>query len=385
MAPPASSGGARGGSGGGGFCSPANNTPGAAGNNNNAGWRRWWRHAVVAVAVVAVGAVAMHHWSRRGLVLLHLSEGERARLAAATQYSDCAGLDSSRGLYCVGVAVPHILDALLAELPRGAGAGNRCLAADFVRQWAGELRATPMRASARHALRQRDVVDWDVLQPFAVCPGERRLGYVGDGGKWTCLTLAGGLSAASSRGGECAAFSFGVRTDSSFEDALATHPALRCRVDEFDPSPDLTPPLPAVPDRVTFHPWGLRANDGPFSLLGASVPGFTLATLLQRVGRTHLQVLKVDIESSEWEVLWALLAAPGPLPFDQLLMELHFMDDVLDPWPVARLVAGMLAKGFVPFHKELNAYSPTSVTEVSFVSLPWLASVEPACAAPPAA
>jgi hypothetical protein len=296
--------------------------------------------------------------------------------SAAKSVIGCTSLNDHDRVMCAAMYT----EAIVASY-RTAAKSSACIHVDLIDKWIQALKSIPAGWTGYQSLRTSGIVEWDILQPFVSCPGEARLGYIGDGGKWTCLTLEDHKVSDTAA---CTVYSFGVRTDSSFEDEMATK--FGCDVFEFDPSPNLSPPAPSS-DRIKFNPWGLRGKDETFPLLGANVQGYSLATIQKKLGHTGsaIDVLKVDIEESEWDVLSDILFSPAnkdvELPFHQLLVELHFMDNVFDSWRVVQLVVGMLQKGFLPFHKELNGYDPKYTTEVSFVSLRWLAQIEPACAA----
>lgn len=60
-------------------------------------------------------------------------------------------------------------------------------------------------------LQYHEVANWDVLHPFASCPGEQRYGWVGDGGKWTCVPMHKRDTDKAFRNGDCMVYSFGVQ------------------------------------------------------------------------------------------------------------------------------------------------------------------------------
>ena len=85
----------------------------------------------------------------------------------------------------------------------------------------------------------------------------------------------------------------------------------------------------STPDGVdiTFHKQALASASGRTRdfMLAES-----LLDTMDRLGHKHLSVLKIDIEGSEWDVFDSLLNASdaGSLPFDQLLIELHYQDNL---------------------------------------------------------
>lgn len=325
----------------------------------------------MAVAGSAIAAIVVHLCSSPPVpVIDSVVFSHAVQLAHDFSVVACGVLDDAFAIKCAGHAARRALDKLELE----PVFHSPCIKLPLIRQWIHALLNIAVAAEASKGLRSQGLVDWDVLQPFATCPGEERLGYIGDGGKWVCLPLDATRRNSLGNPAGCLAYSFGVRTDSSFEDAMAGY--VGCEVHEFDPSPELIPPPSFHPEMVSFRPWGLRSTNERFYLLGADVQGYTLASIMKQLGHTGrtIDVLKVDIEESEWSVLEQLLSTGEPLPFHQLQVELHFLDDRFDSWKAVQLIAGMLQRGFLPFHKELNGYSPKSVTEASFVSAAWLAS-----------
>ncbi|KAI0032696.1 methyltransferase domain-containing protein [Vararia minispora EC-137] len=194
---------------------------------------------------------------------------------------------------------------------------------------------------------------WDLLIPTFQCPHSvRRIGDLGDGGKWVC-----GVEVLA-RQSRCIVYSFGISTDSSFEADLMTR-APGCEVWGYDFSVDgFGPQIPKDSDlarRAYFHKWGLSGKDahGP----GDNPPMYTLRTLLEMNGHDFVDVLKIDVEGSEFDVLTSFLQTlkhGETLPFGQLQIEIHAWDGHGDfanflPWWEA-----LEAAGFRPFFWEPN-------------------------------
>lgn len=79
------------------------------------------------------------------------------------------------------------------------------------------------------------------------------------------------------------------------------------------------------PVDIIFHKQALASTTGntPYFMLSES-----LIDTMDRLGHSRLRVLKIDIEGSEWEVFDSLISSGVDLPFDQLLIELHFQDNL---------------------------------------------------------
>jgi FkbM family methyltransferase len=110
-------------------------------------------------------------------------------------------------------------------------------------------------------------------------------------------------------------------------------------VHAFDPTPMCIKWIDdqSLPPRFRFQPVGLAARDGlaqfrvprrgfnftPDTGGGVTItaPVRRLSTLMRELGHDHLDVLKLDIEGSEYDVLADLLGEP--IPVRQLLVEFH--------------------------------------------------------------
>ena len=197
----------------------------------------------------------------------------------------------------------------------------------------------------------------ELFVPSFTCQTLERVGRLGDGGKWMCGVDALVLPAADGGHRPCAIYSFGVNDDVSFEKALMEQLGAnpRCRVHLFDPS---VARLPEPVRSSTFESVGLsEVSRDRFK---------TLDELLRAHGDTHADVLKMDIEHAEWLVLDALCAAASPprLPFDQLLIELHFR--AVEPTAARALHECLRAAGFAAFSYEPNPFGCNAV-EVAYV------------------
>ena len=140
-----------------------------------------------------------------------------------------------------------------------------------------------------------------------------------DGSKEVCLDLL----PADSGPRRCRVISVGINNDFSFDRAAAR---LGCLVDAFDPT--MSRPDGWVADGLRFHGVGLAAAAGETTFAGRAAPLDTLDGLLRRADLPAgpVDYLKLDIESSEWTVLEALLSSGGGGALRrvrQLTVELH--------------------------------------------------------------
>ncbi|KAF5329604.1 hypothetical protein D9619_009389 [Psilocybe cf. subviscida] len=189
---------------------------------------------------------------------------------------------------------------------------------------------------------------WDFFPAAFNCPHEiERLGALGDGGKWVC-----GISRVAEKE-DCVVYSFGINLESSFESEILSHTD-HCQIWGYDFSvASFGPEIPSSQaGRTHFKAVGLAGSDKPH----AEPPMFTLESLMKQNGHTHIDILKIDIESWEFETLTTLLnpyiQSGKPLPFGQLQLEIHIWHktfaDFLGWWEMLE------AAGLRPFWTEPN-------------------------------
>ena len=206
---------------------------------------------------------------------------------------------------------------------------------------------------------------WDWFIPLAPCEERERVGAIGDGGKWMCDVSR--YETECSR--PCIVYSFGVRTDSTFESEL--HDRTPCEIFGFDPAVDDMAGNAKGTPRIHFWKTALGA-------VGNGVDVISLEDAMRRYGHSFIDVLKIDIEYAEWDVLPPLLGrytgggnnhAQQQLPFEQLLIEIHH-DHRQTPAFFAFMRAAREA-GLVPYSNEVNCGPPSfgrppEVIEISF-------------------
>ncbi|KAL5507088.1 hypothetical protein ACEPAH_6544 [Sanghuangporus vaninii] len=212
---------------------------------------------------------------------------------------------------------------------------------------------------------------WDFVPAAFNCPHPvERIGALGDGGKWVC-----GLQRVAHKP-DCVVYSIGINHESSFEAELLSRTS-NCEVWGYDFSVESFGPEvqddPALLSRAHFEPYGLAGtnSEGEHKM-------FTLQTLMARNGHKHIDILKIDIESWEFETLSSLvksyLESGEPLPFGQLQLEIHTwgkkFDEFLSWWEMLE------AAGLRPFWTEPNLVyinynrgSDADLAEYSFLNI----------------
>ena len=188
------------------------------------------------------------------------------------------------------------------------------------------------------------------------CKQVLRLGHSGDGGWDVCADQLQPYGSNGATG--CVVYSFGINDDISFDEAIVERfPG--CTVFAFDPSIGRQTGQDFGP-KIKFYNQGLGAvNSNTLGSAGSSHPGKrwniqTLESTMLMLGHSKLDVLKMDIESDEWEVFASWMRADHYVrPFNQLLGELHFGDPALDQQRV-QLLAELATTGISVFSRKAN-------------------------------
>jgi len=265
----------------------------------------------------------------------------------------------------------------------------------------------PLAKIAEPFANNSQILLWDLYLPEVACPDMQRIGNIGDGGKFVC-----GLSHLENSNYEvikgvphakpnCVIYSYGISVDSVFE--LNVENITKCEIHAFDPTIGNLPPVlrPNVFNlgtnkwerkemlNITFHKVALSVSSGSSSSFSYTE---TLLDTMVRLNHTFIDILKVDVEGSEWVVFEHLLKVLGmqnhrknlkfkgtmsgrggasntahaymrgdeseadfsaselTLPFGQLLIELHYHSmESMD-----NFFRGMRAAGFFIFSREVN-------------------------------
>ncbi|XP_069118084.1 uncharacterized protein [Argopecten irradians] len=133
----------------------------------------------------------------------------------------------------------------------------------------------------------------------------------------------------------CLVYSFGINNDFSFDDEIARE--YGCKVHSFDPSMRKSDHVRSKKPFVSFHATGLSNFNGTTSDRNRWKMK-TLSAIRQELGHTQTtpDVLKMDIEFSEWNALPEILHHTNPedLP-NQFIAEFHyfrFKSDLKTHW-----------------------------------------------------
>jgi hypothetical protein len=274
-----------------------------------------------------------------------------------------------------------------------------------------------------------DINIWDLFPPQVACPDITRLGKTGDGGKWICGTnwLKRFVDKEQRMPRKCLIYSFGVSTHISFEMELKK--LADCEIHAFDPTVGKLPEVQEWPpsrasqrtNGITFHKLALANASGVSSVFSLEM---TLQDIMHSLNHSYIDVVKVDIEGSEWNVFKHLfrnvnkhyrshrgahraaeeatsaslnrstlterftsersLIPPNPvyadilekgqltpwsLPFGQLLIELHYSTVKA----ADEFFTSMYRSGYLTFSREINLIPtahghPPAACEYSFIN-----------------
>ena len=171
-------------------------------------------------------------------------------------------------------------------------------------------------------------------------------------------------------------FSFGIGEDASFDRDLMQQYGLSLHA--FDPTPRSIQWVEAQewPPQFTFHPYGIAAQDGTaefyppsdsqnvsYSLLAQedskgdpiTVQMLRLTTIAKRLGYSHIDVLKMDVEGAEYQVIPDLVSSDGPT-IQQILVEFHHFFPEIERATTKKAVQQLQAAGYEIFYVSPSGY-----------------------------
>ncbi len=148
---------------------------------------------------------------------------------------------------------------------------------------------------------------WDLFPASYNCDERERIGRLSDGGKWLCrFRYYEKLE-------DCTVLSFGINGEYTFEIELLRR--TKCRIFGFDASVNIPEAFLGNP-RFTFVQKFLGPN--------VNATHTTLQEIVGNYSISKIDLIKMDIEGSEWDVIssWRKLYSVFPAP--QFLVELHY-------------------------------------------------------------
>lgn len=204
---------------------------------------------------------------------------------------------------------------------------------------------------------------WFTFEPYWWCPwGTGLYGHHGDGVKWTCgvallaerpaREVYNALQPAEKAGSPppCVVYSAGSAGNSQFEDDLRSSTA--CEIHIFDPDGSVM--------SYASNDWTAK-----YSYHNTRVGGvhdhqtLTLEDILGKFNHTYVDILKIDIESSEFS-LFENISEDALSRIGQILMEVHYIGPVKDSdseeklGKLTKMFYKLEANNFRIFYKEVN-------------------------------
>lgn len=176
-------------------------------------------------------------------------------------------------------------------------------------------------------------------------------------------------------------YSFGVGTDISFDTCLIEK--YDCNVFAFDPTPRSIEWIHRqnLPDKFKFYQYGISDKDGVITFFppldsdhvsfstkaieknqkGMQLPVYCLKSIMDKLGHSKIDVLKIDVEGSEYNVIKDLIKSN--ISIKQMLVEFHHRFGVYTKEDTRNAINNLRKIGYKIFY-----VSPTG-EEYSFIKL----------------
>lgn len=140
----------------------------------------------------------------------------------------------------------------------------------------------------------------EFVHPAFNCPHDvERIGRIGDGGKWIC----GMTRYEANNDRPCLVYSFGVNDGSSFENALLNR--TNCEIWGYDYTVDAWDNQ--LHESYRPHTHILRVGISGETNGTRTPPFYSVRDLMRRNGHEYIDIMKMDIEGSEFDALTVLV------------------------------------------------------------------------------
>lgn len=252
------------------------------------------------------------------------------------------------------------------------------------RSWAAELRGSSGEASIevrtsfwKSQLREdRAEKVWDFLPPVWATSSVRSYGISADASGWDGTKRLYNVSPLSLPTRQCVIYSFGSNLQTEFEVAMLE--ATVCDVYTFDCTVELTAMSakvtaanPSVGDRgrrFFFRPYCVGVEGKSVTMnIGGGGPSFTtvlrsVPSIMAELGHTSVELLKMDVESSEHVALAEMIKSVLP---PQISFEIHQVSAYVGP--TFEIVAALIDQGYVPISRDDNLVVRGCCSELTFI------------------
>jgi len=145
-------------------------------------------------------------------------------------------------------------------------------------------------------------------------------------------------------------FSLGVANDIRFDKGLIN--SFACDIHAFDATPRWVDWIRAqhTPPEFHFHPFAVGNTDGALQLQknAVEVPVKRVPTIMNELGVEAIDIIKMDLESAEYEVIDDLL--DSGVPVYQLLVEFHHRFKTVPIEKTKSMLEKLSAAGYRIFH-----------------------------------
>ncbi|KAG0373474.1 hypothetical protein BGX24_011647 [Mortierella sp. AD032] len=187
---------------------------------------------------------------------------------------------------------------------------------------------------------------WWYFPASFVCPHDiQHVGRLSDGGKWIC-----GMSLYEEKPrAKCVMYSFGINDNTHYEGEMLDR--TDCEIFAYDASVTSMGPEATGP-RAHFKPYFIGSTN---HVDENGKTWKTLKTLMQENGHDWIDILKVDVEGSEYGTFDTIMEDFGDvLPFTQLQIELHVREDMVTFGNFLKWWEKLESRGVYPWWTELN-------------------------------
>jgi len=218
-----------------------------------------------------------------------------------------------------------------------------------------EAECVPGCAAARYNADCSANKFWQVhYEPSFSCAHERRIGLIGEGGKWVCNPEK--IRANIVAGKPCLVYSIGSNGQYDFEESVHNDVSPECEIHTIDMNDWSHYTSTAPPEYVSYHTFTV----GP-------VPNTPVSAIVKELGHESrtIDIFKIDCEGCEWETYQSWFGEG--VDIRQILVEIHGTGGGRGAHEFFKF---LFDRGYVVFHKEPNTLGcQGNCVEYAFIRL----------------